>query len=704
MKKQLLLGSALLAVIGAFPQNGKIVKPKPSGIYNANIIAELKFSEQAPAPSKNAASQNTEIPVESNSKTSAINTWQKISGSMNILNSTISYANPLQYNDQLNTVSFIHRKSATYNATPTPAAAAASGVIVGMVTSNWGNTWDSTVLWSNNSEWGRYPQGAIYNPPGNTNIANAYIVAQGPTTGGATGWLGNFYASRKIGAGTYTNAISTVTNEMQWFSKTGPYPTGLERHDFAAYGFSATDDGKVRTIGGVTDEAAASDTAIMIVTGSFNAGVFNWTGTRINPPTLIGSDGTDTWTSRPMMAWNESGTVGYAAVIGSRVGATGSNIGYQPLVYKTTNSGVSWGLLPAIDFNSTAFADVKRSIVTAGTGTVEIPFFNWIEGMDMAVDSLDKVHIFSTIIGSASDHLDSLAYYSVFTNVDGQQYKWPHSPGFRPYLYDFIGDGTSAWTHITVDSMSSEGPAGLSTGQGFQYNPWDLDASGNKCRIDARLQLSRTPNGKHIIYTWAESDTNFTDIANGSPIKWNNIPNLKARCYIVPSAAMHPVEINITKPQAGGNPNVTNRAMYHFASVTTSTNSGTVNQPRMIMPVTVTNGNPYTQTAPFHWYMSADLNFGVVGIEENALNSAGNSFIYPNPASNNATLAIDLKDNSNVDVTVMNMVGQVVKTNKAQGQVGENNINIDITGLASGIYMVNVKVGAASSTKKLIVQ
>jgi LEA14-like dessication related protein len=52
----------------------------------------------------------------------------------------------------------------------------------------------------------------------------------------------------------------------------------------------------------------------------------------------------------------------------------------------------------------------------------------------------------------------------------------------------------------------------------------------------------------------------------------------------------------------------------------------------------------------------------------------------------------------------MNAIGQLVKTSKTQGQVGQNSINIDLSGLSAGIYLVNVKVGNATSTKKLIVQ
>lgn len=707
MKKQLLLGSALLLSISALPQSNR-EKPKSTGLENTSLIAELKFGNEEIASEKNSGSSNQIIEVESennsSSKSNALNTWQKISGSMNILNSVISYCNPLQYDDELNAVSFIHRKSATYSISPTPAATGAiTGGIIGMVSTNWGNTWDSTALWVNETEWARYPQGGIYNPPGNTNINNAYIVAQGPTTGAAGGWLGNFYASKQLGSSNYNNAPSTVPNAMQFMSKNPPFSPGLNRHDFAAYGFTSTDDGKLRTIGGITDEAIASDTAIMLVTGSFNAGVFTWTGTQFNPPTLTNSATADeVWLSRPMMAWNETGTVGYVAVIGARAGETASNKGYQPIVYKTTNSGVSWSLLPSINFNDPSFDDVKRSIVAAGNGTIEIPFFNWIEGMDMAVDANNKLHIFSSVIGTAIDHPDSLAYISSFTlSVNpGENYRWPHTPGYRPYLYDFIGDGTGPWSHVTVDSMSSEGPAGSSTGNGFSDNPWDVDASGNKPRIDARLQLSRTPNGQHIIYTWAESDTNFTQGGR----KWNSIPNIKARCYSTLTSSVHPVEINVTKPVSGSNPNVLNRAMYHFSSPKTSTAAVGPLGPRMTLPLTISTGNPYTQTAPQHWYASADLNFGTVGVSENELNNVTSSIIYPNPAHDKAVLLVDLKNNSLVKMKLINVIGEVVKTHEINGTAGENVFNLELNGLTPGIYFVNLESGNNTITKKLIVK
>jgi hypothetical protein len=711
MKKQILLGSFLLTAISAFSQNEQI-KPKPTGLINSKIIAASKFDDTGIIPQVISAipnADNTNRPqANSASKTTSANTWNNFTSSMNIYGSVIGYCKPLQWNDELNAVTFVHRKSPTYPTTGS-SSLTESGSIVAMISLDCGASWDSTLVYADVTNRGRYPQGAIYNPPSNTNINNAYIVADGPVTLGS-GWVGNFYASKQLGSANYNSIISAVPNAVQYFASAGPYTPNLGKHDFSAYSFTSTDDGKVRSLATIASDinntTAGRDTAVMLVTGTFNNGVFDWAGTAIYPPTTVNSsDGERQWVARPMMAWNESGTIGYIVTIGSRVGATGSNVGFQPIVFKTINGGASWSLEPGIDFNNSAFKDVKRPIVSVATdSTLQVPFFNWIEGMDCTVDANNKLHIFSTIIGTASNHPDSTGF---ITSFGTEGYRWPHKPGYQPYLYDFIYDGTSTspgWSHITVDSMSSEGPSDLTTGKGYNDNPWDSDPtmSNAKVRIDSRLQMSRTPDGKYLVYSWAESDTTFTNLGK----KWNNIPDIKARVMDVTTGLTNTVEINVTRNDIG---QISGHAMYHFISPKCKlmSDGGNPVGPVLNIPMTISNSSPYRQASTNkHWYSCTTLDFRylTVGIAENNLNSTNNSFIYPNPAKNNATLNINLATNSKIQVEILNTIGQVVKTTKAEGQSGTNSVNIDLGGLSSGIYLVNVKVDNAASTRKLIVE
>ncbi|MDO9000880.1 MAG: T9SS type A sorting domain-containing protein [Bacteroidota bacterium] len=709
MKKQLLLGSALLAAISVYPQ----LKQRPVSVGNISSQIAAKFAiepENAVTTLRKSTTPDLS-PMESGKSASlppsTIN-WNLLTGSQNIYGMLLGESQPLQYNDNLNAVSFIHRKSATYTPNPAVPSSAAAGVIVAMVSTNWGTTFDSTCIWSDVTNWGRYPQGGIYNPSGNTNIANAYVVGTGPTVAGSS-FTGNFYASKQLN--TFDNVASTAPNAQQFFpfAQTGP----VTNHGWSRCGFSSTDDGIVRSAAllQADNTTLAALRGYAIAKGVFNAGAFTWSTDSIIPPALIEpATGDKVLGFAPLMAWNEAGTVGYFATIGTLAGATSQNIGQHPIIYKTTNSGVSWSLLPVIDFNSVAMKPILDHLASTNADTnVTSPFFSdW----DITVDANDKLHIGAVMFSHSSIDADSLNYLQQWSN-GGELYRWGHTPGNRPYLYDFIGDGSGPWNFVTIDSCSSE-QAGAATGSnGFNENPWDpTGTNGSKTNnVDHRIQLGRTPDGQYITYSWVESDTNFT---NGSR-KYNSLPNIKTRCMSIGTGTnmyiVSPTEINVTKVASGtGTPNtsVANRATLHYMSPVTG--SATISGPNVDIytPLTVTNSNPFSQlTNNTTWYQSGKLSYTFpsgVGVKENAQNSASNSVLYPNPASNNATLAIDLKDNSTVNITVLSTIGQLVKSSNSQGQIGENNINVDLTGLSTGIYLVNIKVGNATSTKKLVVQ
>jgi len=693
-----------MVTLATFSQNGRI---KPAGVINGVDKVSQKFLISATEPENTAAqkrsTQNPEITnpaPQAQSTATASGTWSMIGGSRNIFSVLVSHSKPLNYNHNVNAVSFVHRVSSTYTTTPDN-----SGSMMAHITTDWGFSWDSTAFWANATEWARYPQGGIYSAPGNTNIANAYIVGMGPVTNSSGGWHGNWYASKKLGTGFYNNTPDNAPNAQQYFPNTSA--TGsLLAHDFSRYSFTSTDDGLVRSIGLLTNDVNVAgnlpgDTGLYVVTGSFNAGTFNWSGTTFVPPVVVESGGTHQLLSYGYMAWNQAGTVGYVVAIGARAGVTVTeNKGYQPIVYKTTNSGASWSLLSGIDFSSPSFSAVTYPLAPIGSNSnIAIPFFNFNEGIDVAVDENDKLHIVSTIVGTSSDHPDTLGFIYSFTNIDGESYRWPHSPGARPFIYDFVGDGTS-WSYKLIDSLSSEVPASRTTGAGYSSNPWDADASNNNTKVSssARIQLGRTPNGSHLVYSWAESDTNYTN----NSIKWNVIPDIKARVLTVGTNSLTN-EVNVSKLGAGTNGAVLARSMFHYMSPTTSS----VVAGQVTVPITVSNSNPYSQlTSNIHWYISAKLDVPeAVGIKENNnQNSAINSVVYPNPTNGNAVVSVNLKDNEKLSVTVYNTIGQIVKSINAEGHIGENNVELNLNNLTSGIYLVNIKAGNATGTKKLIIE
>jgi hypothetical protein len=741
MKKQLLLGVALFSAMSAFPQTGNS-KPQRTGFVTQKISQKFAIEPaQSGTPAKPSNAPATEVnnpaPQEelSTATPPSVISWKLISGSSNVYGQLVSNSRPLQYNPNVNAVSYVHRKSFNYTATPVGPATSTSGNIVVDVSSNWGVTWDSTAIWNDATNWGRYPQGAIYSAPGNTNIANAYIVGSGPTVAGSN-FTGDWYASKKLaaaGSTLYSNSPDATANATQFFSFTGA-PASYSvvgQHGWSRYGFNATDDGMVRSLALIQGDNttlgnAAKMRGVAVVKGNFNAGVFTWSSDSIIPSTYTlsaatGSAGVKVLSSDAQMAFNQAGTIGYIVMIGARSTATLQNKGYQPIIYKTTNSGASWAIVPSIDFSSGSATVVPYHLASiSGNTNVSVPYVN---NFDIAVDGNGKLHIGALMISTSSGSSDSLNYISQFTmSINASpvmKYDWGHVPGNRPYLYDMIGDGTGPWMVKTIDSLSTEDPGADPSLTGFGANPWDnTGTGGTKVNIDSRLQLARTPDGNYITYSYTESDTNF--VVNSQ--KWNVLPNIKARCMAIGIGAgtntyiVSSTKINVSRPAAGQgtvNPKVSDKAFLHYmSSITGAANTftgATTSTVDINTPFTVTNSAPLAQlTNNCNWYTGAKLSFAfgsnIVAVKENAINSVSNSFIYPNPTKNSATLAIDLKDASGVTINVYDLVGKMVTTTKAEGQLGQNNINIDLNSLTSGIYMVNVKVGNSTSTKKLIIQ
>ncbi|HWY12221.1 MAG TPA: T9SS type A sorting domain-containing protein [Bacteroidia bacterium] len=699
MNKHLLLGTALLVAISAFPQAGKLTKPsgvlpfvpkkldyKESGIMNA-----ASFSG-TPKQIKNVTKANA-------NKTSSTIASNRFTGSMNLFGYLVSQSRPLQYKPGINAVSMIARKDGTYTASSN----SNSGTIVGHWTTNLGTSWDETCIWSNAVNLARYPNGGIYNPSGNTNINNAYLVGSGPITNG-TNWIGNWYASKQI----TTPGNTTGGADQQSILSAS---SALKKHGFARYSFNTIEGGMARSIAEVENDPNGTTYPTIgyrgaaMVKGVFSAGVFVWSVDSFCPPVNTRpADASRIVFGAPIQAWDDAGQNGYVILFGSRAGElanathAGPKGGIQPIVYKTSTGGTSWALLPSQDFaDPVAFKGVyDRTFPIATNSNVIIANFQGSEGYDAAVDVNGQLHLASMLYGHNQSQLDSLGYRYVFGT---EQWSWGEKSSFNfPTIYDFYTKPTGGWDYIMVDSMGTEGPSGTSGQPGYGSNLWS-DGSGARMAQDARLQMSRSTDGKKLFYSWTESDTT---IAN---LKWNIYPAIKWKGY--------DVTINKVTPRmdaTAGDPNVDQLAYFQYMCDKAVGASSVC----MTMPFTVTKNAGYDGSVNVDTYFLGDqvcptsfsINpmhpLGVTTINNPAVNF--DVFNYPNPASQATTIIIGLKKAGNLEVVLYNSVGQMLTTYKINGQLGANEINVDLSGYSAGVYFYNVKVGNSVVTKKLIVQ
>jgi len=100
----------------------------------------------------------------------------------------------------------------------------------------------------------------------------------------------------------------------------------------------------------------------------------------------------------------------------------------------------------------------------------------------------------------------------------------------------------------------------------------------------------------------------------------------------------------------------------------------------------------------FPWYANIQSVYkGCYGIAEYG-NRVLTPQIYPNPANNITNIKVDT--NNPYTLTVTNMMGQVVYTQKCQ----QSKTDLNVSNFAPGIYIVNVRTAHAMGSQKLIVK
>jgi hypothetical protein len=261
-----------------------------------------------------------------------------------------------------------------------------------------------------------------------------------------------------------------------------------------------------------------------------------------------------------------------------------------------------------------------------------------------------------------------------------------------------------------IDSLGTEGPSGTSGDPGFGSNPWSDPTPGNSVSSDSRVQVSRTYDGQFMVYSWAEADTTLTT----NSLKWNEFPNIHQRAMRLCDGAVSTDEFLISSPTSGFNPNVRDKAYFHYMGSTCKAGASTLTQATFTVPYTVTNNPTHTGINPADNYYANSIvthNFpssacgatvmtGITAVRT----EASQSLIYPNPTKNNINVAVTLSQTKDISVEVYNAIGQVISNVKSNGQMGENVINVNLNSASAGVYFVKIKAGNSESTKKLIVE
>ena len=89
------------------------------------------------------------------------------------------------------------------------------------------------------------------------------------------------------------------------------------------------------------------------------------------------------------------------------------------------------------------------------------------------------------------------------------------------------------------------------------------------------------------------------------------------------------------------------------------------------------------------------------GIADNTLSGMK---LYPNPATDNVTVAFAATESANATLSIYNLMGQQVYAESIVVNEGNNMVRINTSAFQAGVYMVNIKTNKGTSTQKLIVK
>lgn len=430
--------------------------------------------------------------------------------SLNVYTLLVPQQTCITYNPQINALMFTARGHTGVLGTGNDICTA--------VSTNNGTSFSASVSVNPPAEGNnRYPSGAIYNPEGNFTPSNAKKVFVSPITNGSV-WSGHNFATNN-------------------WDNTAPYssvaPAFPEGELLLRSGLVVDANGMAHTAGVLLNNSVAHSYLYRGIYVASSSG-FTWSPQELTVPFYLSPAGTLMATATANVAFSPDGSVGYAMFIGAVVSGSGPT-GIQPILYKTTNSGTTWTLMPALNLYNNA---VMSQYITPVQGTSNyIPYF---DETDMVVDCYGNLHIIALCRGTASANPDELFNYN--TNDKGT-------------LFDVMVSAQGSGSVVRfIETMETDQVTASQSGYGSDAIGWNH-----------RVQASRSEEGKVVIAIWSDTDSQFF----GETI--NLYPDIRGQAYRVSDSHSSPV-VDFTNQGSTYGENY-----FHFVS-----------------PVCITNGLNYT--------------------------------------------------------------------------------------------------------------
>ncbi|MCF8302460.1 MAG: T9SS type A sorting domain-containing protein [Bacteroidales bacterium] len=520
---------------------------------------------------------------------------------------------------------------------------------------------------SYNSDAIRYPHGAIYNPLGNLDPANAHLFFFGPVLDGSNS-SDDTWGGYGFGMANLVDFEDTVKHTRSSNLDEGMY-------QYIPEAFTVTQDGIAWAVDPADDWTSGTldYTSNLIV----NKGIYDEEeGNVIYEADLIDCEVIDDpdlyYIMNEKIAFGPDGQTGYMVVLSNDGSVEFSEGSVYPIVYKTTNGGDDWENMGGIQLGGEdGLERVKQFLTDEQLATLFDPvpgrdeiLYTTAFDFDLVVDYSGNPHI-AVMVG--------------VTGVD------PFSIVTEPYTFAAFDiwstDGANSWTALDLKKVPSlRGEFG--------------DATYTE---DNRIQASTTMDGEKVFVSWLETDPEWSEN--------NDMPDIQC-VGIDPVGHLYTDTVDVTEYTMAW------LQAYFFAAphyVLTDDNKYTI-------PFTyeaMDPGDPakpvtYMYIQDFAW-TEADFKHEFpdgVGFNEDPvmISDINVSQNYPNPFSLTTTIDIHTDETMPVQVKVISLTGQVVYSEDAGTVNGHHSFKIDGNTLKPGVYFYTIKSGEETITRKMTVK
>jgi hypothetical protein len=558
--------------------------------------------------------------------------------------------------DNINTVTFIHRMMSFPG----------TGFLAYDISTNRGLNWTNNVQTYDptfdEAYDARYPQGAIYNPDGNTDPDQAFFHFFAPTldgsnTGSGTNWGGYAFGVKQLSEGSVPVQHNRTSEP--------PY------YQYLPSAFTITQTGQAWMV----DQNAQGDPTTYNYLGNLIIGRGLWNESTLDFDYMFDMLPLDINPERVIndikIAFAPDGMTGYICLMTELPSAL-PYTSYHPILLKTTDGGDSWsdpievqlggedGLAPVQEFISDEILASYYDPEPVPPRD-EVPYYMGYE-CDLAVDAWGNPHISGMVC--ITDLEAELIYTSeglismfhIWSDDQGQTWRAFNLADLKRFKAEFVnGDATIS-----------------------QFN---------------RPQVATTMDGAIVFFSWL--DTESPDIED------NSQPDIYFREYLPTLDEHGESAVNVTFLSAAmwtayfG-------CMSHYVFTEVSENEYTCTIPFVYTQLTA---NDPTQPAQFYYIPDFVRSYVITGDKEIPRDqSIIVSQNYPNPFAAKSILRINLLNNSDIKLEVYDLAGNLVFTNGyPEMKKGIHDLEINAEGLSSGIYFYSLKSGTERITRKMVV-